>query len=267
MATTTDNKGAAQQQPQSARDRYRGRYSAAHPDLNLDDEEAFYSQANKNLDELENFREANQQIGVAFDKTPLLAGLVLAAKEGEDPFTYLAENIGSDMDIRELANDPEFSKKMGAALAKHQETMANAAKATEEAGKNWEQSMTALNELQQERGMSDEERIALIKKLFGEIDPETKEIVEPGIIGNAAMGIVPKEVWEAVLKAQNYDSDIAAATDKARATALNEHFSNEKRNFQTPGVPSLGSGGAGGRVGKKKQDDGSLRAFQESLGV
>jgi len=102
------------------------------------------------------------------------------------------------MDIRELANDPEFSKKMGAALAKHQETMADAAKATEEAGQNWEQSMTALNELQQERGMSDEERIALIKKLFGEIDPETKEIIEPGIIGNAAMGSMSTSLTKSV---------------------------------------------------------------------
>ena len=121
----------------TARDRYRSRYSAAHPDLNLDDEEAFYGQANANLDELENYRESNRQLGEAFDKTPLLAGLILAAKEGENPFVYLAENIGPDMDIRTLANDPEFGKKMGEALVKFQERQAKDKEAQAEIGNNF----------------------------------------------------------------------------------------------------------------------------------
>lgn len=59
MATTTEPQAQEQQNPPAqptAKDRYRGRYSQAHPDLNLDDDEAFYTQANQNLDELENFR-------------------------------------------------------------------------------------------------------------------------------------------------------------------------------------------------------------------
>lgn len=256
----TPETGAAQ----SARERYRNRYSAAHPDLNLDDEEAFYGQANQNLDELEGFRESNRQLGEAFDRTPLLAGLVLAAKEGENPFTYLAEQIGPDMDIRELANNPEFGTKMGEALAKYQEKMAEGAKAEKEMGENFQQSMTALKELQQERGLSDEDTQALIKKMFGEAG-EDGTVTDYGIIGNASMGIVPKEVWEAVLKAQNYDNDIATATEKARATALNERIQNGKKNFGG-GVPSLGGNGRS-QAPKPKKDDGSLKAFQESLGV
>ena len=270
MATTTEKPEGQQpaaEQPQSARDRYRSRYSAAHPDMNLDDEEAFYTQANANLDELESFRESNRLLGEAFDRNPLLAGLVIAAKNGEDPFTYLAENIGPDMDVRELANDPEFGKKMGAALSKHMENMAKAAQTEKETGENFQKSMDALNELQQERGLSDEEKVALIRKLYGEVDPETHEVTEPGIIGNASMGIVPKEVWEAVLKAQNYDSDIASATEKARATALNERIQNGKKDFNAPGVPTLGGNGGSRPAQRKKKDDGSLRAFQESLFV
>ena len=266
MATTKEaNKDGqqAQQPPQSARERYRSRYSAAHPDLNLDDEEAFYGQANQNLDELEGFRETNRQLGETFDRNPLLAGLLMAAKEGENPFTYLAEQIGPDMDIRELANNPEFGTKMGEALAKYQENLAAGAKAEKEMGENFTNSMNALKELQQERGLSDEDTQALCRKLFGEVDPETHEIVEPGIIGNAAMGIIPKEVWEAVLKAENYDADIASATDKARATALNEKIQNGKKSFDA-GVPTL-NGNAGARAPKEKKNDGSLRSFGENL--
>lgn len=246
--------GQAQEQapaaPQSARDRYRSRYSTSYPDMNLDDEEAFYTQANANLDELEDFRESNRQLGEAFDKAPLLAGVVLAAKEGENPFTYLAENIGPDMDIRELANNPEFGTKMGDALSKFQEKQAADAKRAKEIGDNMEQSFNALKELQQERGMSNEDCIALVKRLFGDAD-ENGEQTDGGIIGNASMGIVPKEIWEAVLKAQNYDSDIASATEKARATALNEKVQNGLRDFGT-GLPQSMTTSSTGKKEKKK---------------
>lgn len=249
----------------SARERYRERYSAAHPDLNLDDEDAFYGQANANLDELENFRSSNNELGAAFDKTPLLAGLVLAAKEGENPFVYLAENIGPDMDVRELANDPEFGKKMGDALAKYQEHLAQGAKRQKEQGENFEKSMTALKELQQERGMSDEDTQALVRKLFGSIDDDGN-MVEAGIIGDASMGIVSKETWEAVLKAQNYDNDVAAAGDKARATALNEKVQNPlRKDFGNNGLPGAIGTGSGPRPASKKRDDGSLKSFGESI--
>ena len=263
------DKQTQEQPPQSAKERYRSRYSTAHPDLDMDDEEAFYGRANENLDELENFRESNRQLGEAFDKTPLLAGLVLAAKEGQNPFVYLAEHIGPDMDIRELANNPEFGKQMGDALIKNQEENAAAAKrdaeSREEIGSNMQQSFKALKELQKENGMSDEDCAALVKKLFGDVDPETGEVTELGIIGNASKGIVPKEVWQAVLKAQNYDTDIATASEKARATALNEKIQNNLKTLDGPGVPTL-RGGSKGR-GEKKNNDGSLEAFRESLGV
>lgn len=270
MATLTEKKDelVESQEPQapvSARDRYRSRYSEAHPDLNIDDEEAFYNQANANLDELEGYRESNRQLGEAFDRTPLLAGLLLAAKEGENPFTYLAENVGGDMDIRELASNPDFDKKMGDALAKFQEKQAASAKAEKEIGENIQQSFAALKEIQGERGLSDEDCIGIVKRMFGEVD-ENGEVVSPGIFGNASKGIVPKEVWDAVLKAENYDSDIKSAGEKARATALNEKIQNEKKNFGA-GVPSLG-GNRGSRPQRsRKPAEGSLEDFRQSLGL
>ena len=262
------NNGGQQEQQLSARDRYRSRYSSAHPDLNLDDDEAFYTQANANLDELEKFRKSDKELGEVFERVPVLAGLLLAAREGQNPFTYLAENIGPDMDIRELANNPEFGKTMGEALAKFQEKQAQGAKAEKEIGENMGKSFDALKELQQERGMSDEDCIDLVKKLFGEVD-ENGEVVEPGIIGNASKGIVPKEVWEAVLKAQNYDGDLAAAADKARATALNEKVQNNLRDMGSgTGLPAaMPTGGSARGERRRKKNDGSLAAFQESLGV
>lgn len=251
------------EQPVSARDRYRSRYQEKHPDLNLDDDEAFYGQANQNLDELENWRESNRQLGEALDNNPLLGGLLLAAREGENPFTYLAEQVGTDLDVRRLADDPEFGTKMGEALSKYQETLAEGAKQEKEIGEHFTESMNALKQLQEERGMSDEDAQALVKKMFGETDEEGN-VTDYGIIGNASMGIVPKEVWEAVLKAQNYDADIKAAGDRAAAQALNSREQNSLRRFgRSAGVPNLGTNGGGRPATKKKSN--SLADFGRTL--
>ena len=54
-----------------------------------------------------------------------------------------------------------------------------------------------------------------------------------------------------MLKAQNYDADIAEASKKAAATALNDKVQNGLRNFGS-GVPTLGSSRSGQPKEKKK---------------
>lgn len=241
--------GAAAVQP-SARERYRSRYGERYPDLNLDDEDAFYGQANQNLDELENLRESNRQLGETFDRVPLLAGLLTAAKEGQNPWAYMVENVGPDMDIRELANNPDFVKTMGEAVTKFQERQ-NAIKAKqEEIGKNAVKSLQTLKELQQEMGLSDEACIKMANDFFGEFDENGNPVGKDSFMQNAANGIVTKGMWESLVKGRNYDGDIADAREKASAKALNSKVQNGLKGFEGSGVPSLGSGGA--RTEEKK---------------
>lgn len=263
MATTTEgNQEARQQEAQqpneSARDRYRKRYQAAHPDMNLDDEDAFYAQANANLDELENYREADRQLGEAFDRTPELAGMVLAAKDGRNPFAYLAEMIGPDMDIRELANNPEFSQTMSEALTNYQKKQ-DKARADDEAlkkqiGDNVAKSFGTLKELQQERGLSDEECVKLAKDFLGELDEEGKPVGKESFMQLASLGTVTKGMWESLIKGRRYDDDIASATDKAKAQALNQKVQNNLRSFGTGLPQSMPTGGAAkGEPARKKK--------------
>ncbi len=267
MATTTETKvDQPAEQPMSARDRYRDRYSAAHPDLNLDDDEAFYGQANANLDELESFRESNRQLGEAMDKAPILAGLVLAAKEGQNPFAYLVENLGPDMDISDLAENPERAKQMGEALKKYQERQEKNTARDKEIGENMAKSIQTLKEYQTEKGMSDEECVKMLNDFFGDYDENGQPVNKPSFMQNASMGIVTKGMWEALFNARHYADDIASASDKARAKALNERIQNGKRNFGT-GLPASMSTSGGGRAEKPKQDDNSIEGFRKSLGL
>ena len=271
MATTEANVEKKPQeqpaeQPKSARDRYRERYSTADPELNLDDEEAFYTRANENLDELEGFRESNRQLGEAMDKAPILAGLVLAAKNGQNPFAYLAENIGPDMDIRELANNPEFTEQMGEALKKFQEHQDKMLAKEKEIGENAVKSLATLKELQQERGLSDEECVKLTKDFFGEFDEDGNPVGKDSFMKLASEGIVTKGMWEALINARHYADDIASATEKARATALNEKVQNPLKDFKGAGVPNLSGGGAGsGEKKPKKSVSGFAEFGQDEL--
>ncbi len=225
----------------SQRERYRSRRQEAYPDVSEDDEEAYYGQANADLDELEGYRRSNKEIADAFDKSPALAGMLLAAKEGENPWVYLAEQAGPDLDIRELINDPEFGEKISQAIGKWQERQLKGQQMQAEIKSNYQASFAALREVQQERNLSDEDCMALIEKMFGKTDDEN----DGGIIGNASKGIVPKEIWEAVLKAQNYDTDIQSARDQASAQALNSRIQNPKKEFDDGMPPTLSTGGAG----------------------
>ena len=237
------------EQPVSARDRYRGRYSEAYPDMNLDDEEAFYSQANANLDELEGFRESNRQLGEAMDKAPILAGLVLAAKEGQNPYAYLVENLGPDMDIRDLAENPEFAAQMGEALKKFQENQEKRAAKEKEIGENMAKSIQTLKEYQQEKGMTDEECVKMLGDFFGDYDENGQPVEKASFMQNASNGIVTKGMWEALFNARHYADDIAAATEKASAAALNSKVQNGLKDFSA-GVPNLSGGGKG--AGERK---------------
>lgn len=257
------------QQPQqpTAKERYRGRYSTAHPDLNLDDDEAFYTKANENLDELENYRESNRVLGEAMDKSPILAGIVLAAKNGQNPFAYLVENIGPDMDIRQLAENPEFAEQMGNALKVFQQGQEARAAKEKEVGENIVKSLETLKQIQQERNLPDEEMVKMANDFLGEFDENGQPTGKDSFMALASNGIITKGMWEALINARHYDGDIQAATDKARATALNEKIQNGKRNLGT-GLPQAApTGGAGRGERKPKKDDGSLKSFQESLGL
>lgn len=247
-----------QEPPQlSAKERYRQRYGEANPDLDLDNEDEFYTQANNNLDELASYRQANKELGEAFDRTPALGGMVIAAKNGKNPFAWLAENIGPDMDIRELASNPEFAETMGNALTKFMENQEKAKQKKEEIGSNAVKSLETLKELQAEKGLSDEQCIKMANDFFGEFDEEGNPVGKESFMYKASNGIVTKGMWESLINGRNYDNDIAAATEKAKASALNSRIQNGLKSFgNESGVPSLSGNAKGGTEPKPKKKGG-----------
>ena len=94
----------------SHKERYHNRYREMYPELDLENEEVFYESANSNLDELENYRKHNNDLIGTFSKNKAFASMLMAAKNGEDPYEWMAANLGRD--ISELLSDPEYAKKI-----------------------------------------------------------------------------------------------------------------------------------------------------------
>lgn len=251
------------EQPVSARDRYRSRYAEEYPDLNLDDDEALYGQANANLDELKKFRNSNKELSDALDKAPVLAGMVLAAKAGQNPFVYLAENIGPDMDIRDLAENPEFATQMGEALKKFQERQEKAKAKEKEIGENMAKSFQVLKEYQAEKGLSDEECQKMIEDFIGDYDDDGEPVEKASFLQRIRDGIITRGMWETLFNARHYADDIKSAEEKARATALNEKIQNKVKTFDS-GVPTL-TGGARGVGEQPKPKPGGFKSWGEDL--
>lgn len=223
----------------TARERYRERYKTAYPDMDIDDEESFFGKANENLDELDEYRESNKALSEAMSKSSALASMLIAAKDGENPFVWLAENVG--MDLRELANDPEFGKKMTSAVEAWQKKQNDGKAAQQEMEANFKKSVDALGELCNEKGIGQDEAQEIYTKFF-------ETIVEP-----ATRGDVTKETWELMRKGMKYDSDIEDATRKASAKALNEKIENRLRKQDGGNIPPSLSGSGDGKGGGRKK--------------
>lgn len=273
MATEKEELGAQAQKPetqpeqtveQSAKDRYRQRYATANPDINLDDEDALYGRANENLDELESLRESNRILAEAMDKTPELAGIVLAAKNGKNPFAWLVENIGPDMDIRELVANPEFANQMGESLRTWMNNLEAKKARDKKIGENIVKSLQTLKDIQQERNLPDEEMLKMANDFLGEFDEDGNPVGKASFVQNASEGIITKGMWEALINARHYDDDIKAAGEKAAAKALNSRIQNGLKKSDA-GVPSLSGGGPGDGEKKPERKRGGFKDWGEDL--
>lgn len=232
--------GAGAAPTPSQREQYMNSYREAYPDLDPEDEEAFYTQANNNYRELQDARSTRKALGEALQKHPEINDLVVLASRGENPWEFLAKNMG--IDIRDMGEDPDFASKIGEAMAEYNRTEAERKQKEEasekekvDADKQMTDNLTAsaqiLQELQKERGMSDEEAGQVFADFFA-------NVITPGREGN-----VSKEVWEAYIKSRNYDNDIKSARDEAAMKALNEKFQNKVKRPETDVPPTLPSGG------------------------
>lgn len=214
-AATPEPEPAAEPAKRSNRDLYREEYGRRYPDMDMDDEEAMYGKGMENLSRLDMYEKGNKNISDAIGNNTALAGLLVAASHGEDPWEWLAENLGVDM--IEIAQDPAKAKKISEAIGKFNKSQADAAETKKQREENVRKSLEEFKAYVQEKGIGEEEAL---QKWVAFNEDLTRMAIEYNIT---------KDDFRKWDNGRSYDQDIETARQEGAVSGRNEKISEQLR--------------------------------------
>lgn len=229
------------------RDAVLGRLKTRHPDREfVDDEGIFdaidndYSEAEAAAEKMKGYEEnSKKMVDMFYHGDPRVVAFFNACKDGQDPIDFLIENFGDD--FREALDSEEGRKKYGEKHQKWLEKVAKEKELEEEAGRNLDESLAMLDQIQQEKGLTDEQAV----QLFDTIHQMTLDL---------AQNKITREIYEFGLKALNYDADVDAAAHEGEIRGRNAKIEEKLRKKEMPeGIPPTLNSGAAGHEPKPKK--------------
>ena len=205
-------------QQKSKRDAFRDRFSLRNPDLDMNNEDAYYDAAGKMMDEYEGYEKDAGRIRDSIGRSPAMAEMMIAARDtdGFDPLIWMIEQGGLDLDA--LRDDPEYSKKLGEAREKHLAIMAKQADIDNQVAENMPKTVEMVKRKQQELGLTDEQANEIVAGIYKQMD-------------DLIVGIISPEMFEAQVKAMNYDQAVNDAHDEGVAQGLQTRVTDKLRTF------------------------------------
>lgn len=230
----------------TGRDRMRSMMSKKYPDKVFDGENAtddldelVASELESGAAELEASRTNNQKIVDLFNRDPRTARLLMrmATEEGTDPIDLLIEMYGPDL-LDALQSD-EGKEKISKATALYLET-----KAKEEAGEsermaNYEQSVKEIAAFAQEKGLSDEQAVAVFEK----INQIGFDVIE---------GKFTREAMQMAYDAMNFGPAVEKARKEGERDGRNAKIEEKLAKVNKPVEMPPAVGGQGSTVAEPK---------------
>lgn len=223
----------------SNRDRYMERLKTKYPDKEFADDEALFGQTNDDYDsydnELSGYREREKALSDLFASNPRSAAFLTDWRKGEDPIIGMVRKFGDD--FKAALEDPEKQEALAAANKEFAERIAQEKEYEGEYQKNLNETLTTLETMQQDEGLSDED-----------IDRAMDFLV--GIVRDGIMGKFTRESVAMALKAIRHDSDVEQADRegevRGRNTKIEEKLRKGSKNDGTANLSSKNGGGKGG---------------------
>lgn len=214
----------------SRRDKFGERLKKKYPDREYADDEELFGQIDDDYNDYENqingYKERESRITGLFAKDPQSAQFMADMANGEDPFIKVIERLGID-GVTDLLNDPSKKEKYVEANAKYLERVAKSKELDELYEKNFAEFLGMLEQMKQERNLSDETIDAaydLIKK----------------ITNDAVVGKITPETMDMALNAINHDADVAKARTEGNIAGRNTKIEEKLRKPKTgDGTPNL----------------------------
>lgn len=230
-------------------ERIRGKY----PDEQFDDDEQLFGRINDDYDqydsELAGYKEREGKFSDMFLSDPRSARLMMGWKDGDDPAVALIRLYGDD--IKEAIDDPEKQEAIAAANKEYMERVAKEKQYEDEYSANLEQSLSLLEKAQKEKGLSDEQ-----------IDDAMAWFI--GVAKDAMIGKFSPETIEMIIKAQNYDNDVAQAGEEGEVRGKNTKVTETLRKpTRGDGTAQLDGKNGGGRRKPPMPDMGAIDRYAD----
>lgn len=216
-------KGATEQL--SKRDAFRKRFSERNPDLNMDDEDAYYDAAGRSLDELDGYKQRADRLNKNISRSPAFADMVIAARDNEnfDPIIWAVEG---GLDLEALQTDPDYKNSLVEARAKYLEKLSKSDELKKEQKANMPASVAAVKAKAEELGLDDAKREEIVGKMFSLMDDMIR-------------GKIPVDLFEMIAKGATYDAAVDEARAEGKAEGLNQKVDDKLRKFgNSPGAPA-----------------------------
>lgn len=218
---------AENEEVKSKRQALTERIQSRYPDLDAADDEQLFGRIGEDYDqydqELAGYKEREGKFANMFTSDPRSARLMMEWRDGKDPAVGLIELYGTD--VTEAINDPEKREEIAEANRKYMERVTKEKEYEQEYSINLSGSLQLLEELQQEKGLSDDE-----------VDAAMSLIIT--ISKDAMLGKFTRETLEMTLKALNYDKAVEQANDEGEVRGRNAKIEEKLRK------PTKGDGTA-----------------------
>ena len=240
------------EEPQlSAKQRWQESFSKRHADIDPNDEDAYYGAINGDYEAYDEAvaknrenDESNERILKMLDENPAIAEVIYAMYNGDNPWKAMASVFGEN--ITELMKDPE-NEELAKAVIEGQNEYAERVNRSKDlmrqAEENVGPSLDALAEVVKERGLSDEQRAAIVG-LFNEIQE------------GAIVDKVSKKTWEMLANAVAHDEDVEVAATEGEMRGRNERNAVERRRLAGGSSPISMRGQGGTPTGTRANSAG-----------
>lgn len=246
----------AENQPtKSRRESVLGRMRTKYPEKKFEDEEELFGQIDDDLaageEEIGKYKEREGKLAGIVGKDPRAAQFLSDMANGKDPWIAVLERLGID-GVTDLINNPEKQEEYAEANRKYVERIAKEKSLGEEYEANLASSMKMLEQMQAERGLSDEQ-----------IDGAMDFIMK--MVNEAIMGKFTPETIDMALKAINHDAEVEAARAEGEVAGKNAKIDEKLRKTKAgDGLPAM----AGTNNGpSQRRSRGSLVDYAESIGI
>lgn len=208
----------AEEIKETKREAFRRRMAEREPNLNLDDEDAYYGYMDDMVTEYDEYRTSSDAMRKNMDHSPALAEMFVAARDEEsfDPVLWMIRNKGLDLDA--LRDNPDYAEKVTEA---HNEWLAKRAKAdeiNEQAAINMPKSIETIQAKAAEMGLTEEQADEIVGEIYQ--------------MGNdLTLGIIPVNIFEMLAKGKTRDADVEMAREEGIAEGLNTKVNDKLRTM------------------------------------